>query len=208
MASPHAGTWKSVYVLTRCAWPGDDAQMLAYHDEEWGVPVYDDRQLFEHLVLDGFQAGLSWRLVLRRRAHLRRAFDGFVPERLVRYDARRIAALLRDPGVIRNRQKVEAAVRNARAYLELRAAGTVFSDFLWQFVGGAPKQYRRRSLREIPPETGVSRALSRALKQRGFAFVGPTIVYAFMQAAGLVNDHLVRCFRHREVAALALRSRA
>ena len=194
--------------LTRCAWPRDDALMLAYHDEEWGVPVYDDRQLFEHLVLDGFQAGLSWQLVLRRRAHLRRVFDGFDPERLARYDARRVAALLRDPGIIRNRQKVAAAVRNARAYLELRAAGTALGAFLWQFVGGAPKQHRRRSSREIPTESRESRAMSRALRERGFAFVGPTIVYAFMQAAGLVNDHLVRCFRHPEVAALALRSRA
>jgi DNA-3-methyladenine glycosylase I len=182
--------------------------MLAYHDEEWGVPVYDDRQLFEHLVLDGFQAGLSWQLVLRRRAHLRHAFDGFDPERLACYDARKVAALLRDPGIIRNRQKVEAAVRNARAYLELRAAGTSFSDFLWGAVGGAPKQHRRRSPRAIPAETRESRALSRALRERGFGFVGPTIVYAFMQAAGLVNDHVVRCFRHREVAALALTSRA
>lgn len=192
--------------IPRCAWPGDDVQMLAYHDEEWGVPVYDGRELFEHLVLDGFQAGLSWQLILRRRAHLRRAFDGFDPERLARYDGRKIAALLRDPGIIRNRQKVAAAVRNARAYLELRAAGVAFGEFLWQFVGGAPKQNHRRSLREIPAETRESRALSRALRQRGFAFVGPTIVYAFMQAAGLVNDHLVRCFRHREVAARALRS--
>ena len=192
----------------RCGWPGDDPQMLAYHDEEWGVPVYDSRELFEHLVLDGFQAGLSWRLVLRRRAHLRRAFDGFEPERLARYDARKIAVLLRDPGIIRNRQKVQAAVRNARAYLKLCSSGRSFSEFLWQFVGGAPKQNRRRALREIPPESRESRALSRALTECGFAFVGPTIVYAFMQAAGLVNDHVVRCFRHREVADLALRSRA
>jgi DNA-3-methyladenine glycosylase I len=192
----------------RCAWPGDDAQMLAYHDEEWGVPVRDDRALFEHLVLDGFQAGLSWRLVLRRREHLRRAFDGFDPERLARYDARKIAALLRDPGIIRNRQKVQAAVRNARAYLELRSAGGSFSELLWQFVGGVPKQHRRRSPREIPAETRESRVMSRELVRRGFAFVGPTIVYAFMQAAGLVNDHVVRCFRHREVAAPALRPRA
>ena len=182
--------------------------MLAYHDEEWGVPEYDGRALFEHLVLDGFQAGLSWRLVLQRRAHLREAFDGFDPERLARYDARRLAGLLRDPGVIRNRQKVAAAVRNARAYLELQAAGTSFSQLVWQAVGGAPKQNRRRSWREIPPQTRESRALSRALAARGFAFVGPTIVYAFMQAAGLVNDHVVRCFRHREVAARAVRSRA
>jgi DNA-3-methyladenine glycosylase I len=175
----------------RCGWPGDDPQMLAYHDEEWGVPVYDSRELFEHLVLDGFQAGLSWRL-----------------ERLARYDARKVAALLKDPGIIRNRQKVQAAVRNARAYLELCSSGRSFSEFLWQFVGGAPKQNRRRSLREIPAESRESRALSRALTECGFAFAGPTIVYAFMQAAGLVNDHVVRCFRHREVAGLALTSRA
>jgi DNA-3-methyladenine glycosylase I len=178
--------------------------MLAYHDQEWGVPVRGDRELFEHLVLDGFQAGLTWRLVLTRRAHLRRAFDGFDPERLARYDARRIAALLRDPGIIRNRQKVEAAVRNARAYLALCEAGATFSAFVWGFVGGAPKLNHRRCLRDLPAETRESRALSRALRERGFAFVGPTIVYAFMQAAGLVNDHVVRCFRHPEVAALGL----
>jgi DNA-3-methyladenine glycosylase I len=178
--------------------------MIAYHDQEWGVPVRGDRELFEHLVLDGFQAGLTWRLVLARRAHLRRAFDGFDPQRLARYDARKIAALLEDPGIIRNRQKVEAAVRNARAYLALREAGGSFSAFVWQFVGGAPKRNRRRFLCDIPAETRESRALSGALRERGFAFVGPTIVYAFMQAAGLVNDHVVRCFRHPEVVALGV----
>jgi DNA-3-methyladenine glycosylase I len=190
--------------IRRCTWPQDDPLMLSYHDHEWGVPVRGDRALFEHLVLDGFQAGLSWRLVLTRRAHLRHVFDGFDPERLARYDARKIAALLKDPGIIRNRQKVEAAVRNARAYLALREAGVSFSALLWQFVGGAPKLNHRRCLRDLPAETRESRALSRALRERGFAFVGPTIVYAFMQAAGLVNDHVVRCFRHAEVAALGL----
>jgi DNA-3-methyladenine glycosylase I len=188
--------------LARCVWPGEDPLMLAYHDAEWGVPVRGDRELFGHLVLDGFQAGLSWSLVLRRRAHLRDAFDDFDPERMACYDAGKIAALLEDPQIIRNRLKVQAAVRNARAYLALAESGSSFSEFLWRFVGGAPKQNRRRSLREIPAATRESRALSRALSERGFQFVGPTIVYAFMQAAGLVNDHLVRCFRHREIAAL------
>jgi DNA-3-methyladenine glycosylase I len=175
--------------------------MLQYHDEEWGVPVRDDRALWEHLVLDGFQAGLSWSLVLKRREHLREAFDGFDPERVARYTPRKVARLLRDPGVIRNRLKVEGAIANARAYLKVMERGS-FSELLWQFVDGRPKQNRWRSLRQIPPETAESRALSMALKTQGFRFVGPTIVYAFMQAAGLVNDHMVRCFRHEQVGRL------
>jgi DNA-3-methyladenine glycosylase I len=173
--------------------------MVRYHDEEWGVPVRDDRKLWEHLVLDGFQAGLSWSLILKRHAHLREAFDGFDPERVARYTPRKVARLLRDPGVIRNRLKVEGAVANARAYLKVMEAGS-FNELLWQFVEGKPKPNRWRTLKQIPSETRESRALSQALRARGFRFVGPTIVYAFMQAAGLVNDHIVSCFRHGEVA--------
>lgn len=185
--------------LTRCGWPGDDPLMLRYHDDEWGVPVRDDRELWEHLVLDGFQAGLSWSLILKRREHLREAFDGFDPERVARYTPRTVARLLRDPGVIRNRLKVEGAVANARAYLKVMERGS-FSELLWQSVDGKPKQNRWRTLKQIPAETRESRALSQALKAQGFRFVGPTIVYAFMQAAGLVNDHVVGCFRHHQVA--------
>jgi DNA-3-methyladenine glycosylase I len=174
--------------------------MLRYHDEEWGVPVRDDRQLWEHLVLDGFQAGLSWAIILKRRESLRRAFDGFAPEQVARYTPAKIARLLKDPGIIRNRLKVNAAVTNARAYLDLRERRGAFSDFLWGFVDGSPKRNRWRSLKQIPAESPESRALSKALTERGFKFVGPTIVYAFMQAAGLVNDHVVTCFRHTQVA--------
>ncbi len=191
-------------MITRCAWPGDNPLMLDYHDQEWGVPVWDDRQLFEHLVLDGFQAGLSWSLILRRREHLREAFDGFDPERMARYRPRTIQRLLQDPGIIRNRLKVQGAVGNARAYLELMEHQGSFRHFIWGFVDGRPKQNRWRTLRQLPAETKESQALSRGLRGRGFRFVGPTIVYAFMQAAGLVNDHLVTCFRHREVAAIRL----
>ncbi len=189
-------------MIRRCAWLGDNPLMLTYHDQEWGVPVRVDRELFEHLVLDGFQAGLSWSLVLKRREHLRRAFDGFVPERLARFTRAQVARLLKDPGIIRNRLKVRAAVANARAYLDLMERRGSFSTFLWEFVGGQPKQNRWRTLRQLPAETKESRAMSRALKEHGFQFVGPTIVYAFMQAAGLVNDHIISCFRHAEVAAM------
>lgn len=187
-------------MIKRCAWLGDNPLMLAYHDQEWGVPVRNDRELFEHLVLDGFQAGLSWSLILKRRDHLRRAFGGFVPERLARFTPREVSRLLKDPGIIRNRLKVQAAVANARAYLDLMERRGSFSAFLWEFVGGEPKQNSWRTLRQLPAETKESQAMSRALKEHGFRFVGPTIVYAFMQAAGLVNDHIVRCFRHAEVA--------
>lgn len=194
-------------MIKRCAWLDDNPLMLAYHDREWGVPVWDDGELFEHLVLDGFQAGLSWSLILKRREHLRRAFDGFVPERLARFTPGRIARLLRDPGIIRNRLKVEAAVANARAYMELMERRGSFSGFLWEFVGGESKQNHWRTLRQLPAETKESRAMSRALKEHGFRFVGPTIVYAFMQAAGLVNDHVVSCFRHAQVRELGAKLR-
>ena len=194
-------------MIKRCAWLDDNPLMLAYHDQEWGVPVRDNRALFEHLVLDGFQAGLSWSLILKRREHLRRAFDGFVPERLARFTPRQVARLLQDPGIIRNRLKVQAAVTNARAYLDLMEQRGSFSQFLWEFVGSSPQQNRWRTLKQLPPETKEARAMSRALKERGFQFVGPTIVYAFMQAAGLVNDHIVSCFRHAQVKRLGAKLR-
>jgi DNA-3-methyladenine glycosylase I len=184
--------------VKRCAWIADE-RMLAYHDEEWGVPVHDDRLLFEHLVLDGFQAGLSWRTILNKRDNFRRAFDGFDPEKIARYTKRKVERLLADPGIVRNRQKVAAAIGNARAYLELREEAGSFDQFLWQFVGGATKQNAWRTLKQLPASTRDSDAMSKALKQRGFKFVGSTICYAFMQAAGLVNDHIVSCFRYREL---------
>ena len=187
---------------TRCWWAGDDPLYVAYHDEEWGVPVHDDRRLFEMLILEGAQAGLSWITILRRREGYRRAFDGFDPERIARYTERKKAALLQDEGIIRNRAKIDAAVRNAQAFLELREETSDFDRFLWDFVAGKPKQNRFKERGEILPETPESKALSKELKRRGFNFVGPTICYAFMQAVGMVNDHLTGCFRHRQVKRL------
>jgi len=186
-------------VIKRC-WAGDDDPlMLAYHDEEWGVPLRGDRDLFAKLVLDGFQAGLSWRVILHKRARFLEAFDGFDPERMARYDRKKIAQLLKDPGIVRNRQKVRAAVSNARAFLQFQEQGASFGALLWGCVGGTPKQYRRRTLRDLPARSRESDAMSAALAERGFRFVGPTICYAFMQAVGMVNDHLVTCFRHAEL---------
>lgn len=188
--------------ITRCWWAGDDPLYVAYHDEEWGVPVHDDRKLFEMLILEGAQAGLSWITILRRRETYRLAFDGFDPERIALYDDRKKAELLQDEGIIRNRAKVDAAVQNARAYLELRTREGSLDRFLWQFVGGVPKQNRWKDKGEMLPETPESKAMSKELRKRGFTFVGPTICYAFMQAVGMVNDHLTSCFRHREVREL------
>jgi DNA-3-methyladenine glycosylase I len=182
--------------MARCGWSDSSDLMIAYHDTEWGVPVHDDRQLFAKLVLDGFQAGLSWAIVLRKRDGFLAAFDGFDPERMARYDRRKLTRLLKDPGIVRNRQKVTAAVGNARAFLTMAEAGEAFDPFLWQFVGGAPKRNKRKRLREIPAQTRESERMSEALVERGFRFVGPTICYAFMQAVGMVNDHLVSCFRY------------
>ncbi len=186
--------------LARCPWPGEDPLYVAYHDEEWGVPERDDRALFEKLLLDGFQAGLSWITILRKREAFRRAFDGFDPERMARYRPARLARLMADPGIVRNRAKIEASVASARAFLRFREVEGSFSRFLWGFVGGEPRVNRFRSLRQVPAETVESRAMSKALRERGFGFVGPTICYAFMQATGMVNDHLLTCFRHRELA--------
>lgn len=187
----------------RCGWVAlTEPVYVAYHDEEWGVPLADDRALFESLVLDGAQAGLSWLTILKRRPGYRRAFEGFDAERIARWGEAEIAARLADPGIVRNRAKVESAVKNARAWLALREEGVTLAGLLWSFVGGVPRQNRRRRLADLPAETAESRAMSKELKRRGFTFVGPTICYAFMQAAGLVNDHTLDCFRHDEVAAL------
>jgi len=187
----------------RCAWVGDDPLYLAYHDTEWGVPVRDPRTLFEFLVLEGAQAGLAWITVLRKRAHYRVAFDGFEPERVARFDDAKKAALLADPGIIRNRAKIDAAVVNARAWLALRDGGLDPVAWLWQFVEGAPRHNAWRTLAEVPATTAASDAMSKALKARGFKFVGSTICNAFMQAVGMVNDHTVDCYRHREIRAIA-----
>ena len=180
---------------TRCGWVNDDPLYIAYHDEEWGVPVRDDRKLFEMLILEGAQAGLSWYTILKKREAYRRAFDGFDPERIARYNETKIASLLEDSGIVRNRLKVHAAIGNARALLGLRESGAGFSDFLWELAGGAPVVNAWRRLEDVPASTPVSEAMSKALKRRGFRFVGPTICYAFMQAVGMVNDHVVSCFR-------------
>jgi DNA-3-methyladenine glycosylase I len=180
----------------RCPWPRQDPLYVAYHDEEWGVPERDDRALYEKLVLDGFQAGLSWITILRKRDNFRRAFDGFAPETVAGYGERKVAALMNDAGIVRNRAKIEGAILSARGYLELMAKGPGFSALLWDFVGGEPQVNHRRSIAEVPAETPVSRAISKELAARGFKFVGPTIIYAFMQAVGMVNDHLVKCYCH------------
>jgi DNA-3-methyladenine glycosylase I len=185
--------------MKRCAWvPESEPLYVAYHDEEWGVPSRDDRHLFEMLVLEGAQAGLSWLTILRKRDGYRRAFADFDVERIARFDERDVARLLDDAGIVRNRLKVESSIANARATLELEGS---LADHLWSFVGGEPKVNRSRTLAEIPAQTDESRAMSKDLKKRGFRFVGPTVCYAFMQATGLVNDHVVDCFRYREVAA-------
>jgi DNA-3-methyladenine glycosylase I len=186
----------------RCPWAGDDPQYVRYHDEEWGVPKTDDRALFEKLVLEGFQAGLAWITILRKREHFRKVFDGFEPAKIAGYDARKIELLMADPGIVRNRMKIEATIDNARAYLAL-AESQSLAALVWDLAGGRPVQNGFTSMREVPPETPVSKTISKALKARGFRFVGPTTVYAFMQACGLVNDHLVGCPRHAACAKLA-----
>ncbi len=180
----------------RCPWPSDDPLMIAYHDEEWGVPLRDDVALYGKLVLDGAQAGLSWSTILHKREGYLRAFHQLDPARVARYGARDIARLLADPGIVRNRQKIDSAIKNARAYLALRDEGRSFAELLWQFTDGRTKANRWRSVAQVPAETVESRAMSKALKARGFGFCGPTICYAFMQAVGMVDDHLVSCFRH------------
>ena len=186
----------------RCPWPGNDPLYVAYHDEEWGTPEYDDRALFEKLVLDGFQAGLSWITILRKRPAFRKAFDGFEPEKILRWDAAKKEALMADAGIVRNRAKIEATQSLARIYLDRMEKGG-FARHLWSFVDGRPLQPERRRLADIPVESEQSRAMAKDLRSRGGNFVGPTIVYAFMQATGMVNDHLVDCCRHETCRALA-----
>ena len=188
--------------LVRCPWAGiSDAEYMRYHDEEWGVPHADDNRLFEKLVLEGFQSGLSWLTILRKRPAFRTAFDGFDPGRIVRYDERDVARLMADAGIVRNRAKIEATISNARAYLELRETRTL-ADVVWGIVDGRPIIHRRRTVAEVPAETDRSKALSNELKRLGFRFVGPTTVYAFMQSVGVVNDHLATCHRHGPCAEL------
>ena len=182
----------------RCPWPGEDPLYITYHDQEWGVPERDDRALFEKLVLDGFQAGLSWITILRKRENFREAFDGFEPARIARYNPQKIEKLLSNPGIVRHRGKIEATIGNARAWLDIMEHGEGFSPFVWSFADGRPQQNKWRHMGEVPAETQMSRALSKALQARGFRFCGPTIVYAFAQAVGMVNDHLVTCPRHSD----------
>jgi DNA-3-methyladenine glycosylase I len=184
--------------LVRCAWAKNELS-LRYHDEEWGVPVHDDQRLFEFLLLEGAQAGLSWDTILKKRENYRTAFDHFDPERIARYDRHKLAGLLKDPGIVRNRLKIASAVQNAQAFLKVREDGGSFDHYIWQFVGGQPRVNRWKSLRQVPPRTHQSDAMSKDLRKRGFNFVGSTICYAFMQAVGMVNDHVVDCFRYRAI---------
>lgn len=185
-----------MYEPIRCEWAGGDPLYVTYHDDEWGVPVHDDRRLFEMLCLEGAQAGLAWITILRKRENYRMAFDNFDPVKVAGYDEAKVAALLTDPGIVRNRLKVNAFIRNARAFLAVQAEFGSFDAYIWQFVNGAPIVNHWRSLRELPAQTPQAQAVSKDLKRRGFTFVGPTICYAFMQACGLVNDHIIDCFRH------------
>ena len=195
---------KSSAPLIRCDWPREDPDSIRYHDLEWGVPNTDDLALFEKLILEGFQAGLSWITILRKREHFRKVFDGFSPERIARYDGKKIAALMADPGIVRNRLKIEATIDNAKAYLKLAEAGGL-SALMWGLAGGKPLQNGFTIQKQLPAETPTSKAISKALKARGFRFVGPTTVYAFMQSMGMVNDHLVACHRYAECAKLGQR---
>lgn len=186
--------------MTRCAWPGDDPLMIEYHDEEWGVPVHDDRLLFEYLVLDAFQAGLSWRTILHKRENFRAAFEGFDPERVARYGEPERKRLLNDAGIVRNRQKIDCTISNAREFLRLQEAHGSFDEWIWQFTGGRTMRNEFEAQDDVPATSPESDAMSAALKAEGFKFVGSTICYAFMQAAGMVNDHVISCFRHAELA--------
>jgi len=186
--------------LKRCSWCLGSKLYLRYHDQEWGVPVHDDRRLFEFLILEGAQAGLSWSTILSKRGNYRRAFAGFIPSKVARFGAREVKRLLADPGIVRNRLKIESAIGNARAFLRIQREFGSFDAYVWGFVGGRPLQAVRRSLRQVPARTPLSDAISRDLKRRGFRFVGSTIVYAFMQAVGMVNDHLAGCFRRAQVS--------
>jgi len=190
----------------RCTWPGEDPLYVAYHDEEWGVPEFDARALYEKLILDGFQAGLSWITILRKRENFRRAFDQFDPEKIARYGEKQIGRLLKDEGIIRSRAKIEAAIKGAQLWLEVEEKDKGgFTEFIWKHVDGKPKVNRFKSIKDVPAKTEMSEALSKDLKKRGFNFCGPVIVYAFAQAVGMVNDHVVTCPRHKACAALGKR---
>ena len=182
--------------MKRCAWPGTNAAMIKYHDTEWGTPVHNDRKLFEFLVLDAFQAGLNWQIILNKRAKFRKAFDNFNASKITRYTARDVQRLRRDPGIIRNRAKIKATISNAKAFLQIQKEFGSFDKYIWQFVGGRPKRNKFKTIRQIPATSKESDAMSEDLYARGFRFVGSTICYAFMQAAGMVNDHTVDCFRY------------
>ena len=190
--------------LQRCQWPGEDELYVAYHDDEWGVPEYDDRALYEKLMLDGFQAGLSWITILRKRENFRKAFDGFSPEKVARYGKRERARLMKDAGIIRSNAKIDAAITGAQLWLDImeKEPGG-FSELIWKYVDGKPQNNRFREMKDIPAKSGMSEKLSKDLKQRGFKFVGPVIVYAFAQAVGMVNDHVVSCYRYKEVQGAA-----
>jgi len=187
----------------RCAWTASDPLMIEYHDTEWGVPVHDDRKLFEFLVLDAFQAGLSWSTILKKRENFRKAFDNFDPQRIAQYDAKKIEDLLNDAGIIRNKAKINATVKNARAFQEVQRKFGTFDAYIWHFAGGKPIVNKWETTAEIPAKSAEAEAMSSDLKKRGFSFVGPTICYAFMQAAGIVNDHVVDCFRYAEINSLS-----
>ena len=189
--------------LHRCPWPKEDPLYVSYHDNEWGVPEYDDRALFEKLILDGFQAGLSWITILRKRDNFRKAFDDFEPEKIARYTPRKVETLMQDAGIVRNRLKIEGTIVSARAWLDIMEKSDGFSDLLWSHMGGRPKVNAFKTTKSVPAETPLSRAMSKDLSSRGFKFVGPTIIYAFMQAVGMVNDHLVTCHRHKPLADMA-----
>jgi DNA-3-methyladenine glycosylase I len=187
----------------RCSWPGVDPVYVSYHDTEWGVPEYEHRALFEKLILDGFQAGLSWITILRKRENFRRAFDNFDPEKIARYSEVKISKLLSDEGIIRHRGKIEGTIKNARAYIEIMDSNSQgFSGFVWSFVEGKPIQNKWNTMKQVPTESSMSQSLSKQLKKNGFTFCGPTIVYAFAQAVGMVNDHMTDCFRHKECSKL------
>lgn len=184
---------------SRCLWVSDEQVYIDYHDKEWGLPIYDDRLLFEFLILEGAQAGLSWITILKRREHYRRCFDGFKAEKIARYDAGTYKKLLADPGIIRNRLKIQSVITNAQAYLAVKEEFSSFADYIWQFVNGEPIRNKWKQQKQVPAFTAISDKMSKDLKKRGFKFVGSTICYAYMQAVGMVNDHLTSCFRHREV---------
>jgi DNA-3-methyladenine glycosylase I len=194
--------------VTRCSWAGEDPLMRRYHDEQWGVPIHDDRLLFEMLTLEGAQAGLSWSTILNKRENYRRALAGFDPAKIARYGAKDRARLLRDEGIVRNRAKIDSVVKNARAFVALQKEFGSFDRYLWAHVDGVPLDGKRRTVRDLPAKTDLAEGLSKDLRKRGFNFVGPTIVYAFLQAVGVVNDHLATCYRYRELAGARPRGRA